>query len=184
VNHFERDSNIAIALHAAWESHRVLAVGKESAPENLDGERIRTFLAAVAKHTGVQPPDFWSKSILSAHLYPGEHTTFNVERVRDGVEEVKIGGARIVAEPNAMGGFPYTVKCDGKWEAKVWAAGRTTLGGVGYHRVSMVPAGETLFIFGAESHGAYLEAFAINDGTSQFRFSTSYWFHFSEAWPY
>lgn len=68
------------------------------------------------------------------------------------------------------------------WTADVWAAGRDFLGGVGYHRMDMKEKDGIIYLFGMESHGAYMEAFDAATGKCRFRFCTCYWFHFSEAW--
>lgn len=69
-----------------------------------------------------------------------------------------------------------------EWTSKIWAAGRTSLGGVCFHRVELVVSKGTLFVFGAEFQGLYLEAFKLSTGECLYRFSTSYWGHYSEAW--
>ncbi|HJZ56210.1 MAG TPA: hypothetical protein VKE74_14685 [Gemmataceae bacterium] len=85
------------------------------------------------------------------------------------------------------GGFEFSLAgFEGKggkptWKGEVWAAGRV-LGGNAFHRAELTQAGDTVFVFGVESHGAYLEAFDIPSGECRFRFCTGYWFRFSEAW--
>jgi hypothetical protein len=68
------------------------------------------------------------------------------------------------------------------WTADVWAAGRTMLLGDAGHRMQLVEKDGTLFVFGAESHGAYLEAFDLATGKCLYRFCSGYWFQFSEQW--
>jgi hypothetical protein len=98
------------------------------------------------------------------------------------------GAALAVSGPRGAGGgsfkvFGFTGK-GGKpaWVADVWAAGRTILAGYSPHRVDLVEKDGTLFVFGAESHGAYVEAFDMETGRCRFRFCSCYWFHFSESW--
>ena len=85
-------------------------------------------------------------------------------------------------------GFPYRLISvstgTGKlhWQTAVWGAGRTVLGGLGFHALSMRLKDGQLFVFGVESHGAYIEALEASSGDNRFRFCTNYWFHFSEAW--
>lgn len=85
-------------------------------------------------------------------------------------------------------GFPYEVAGfadeDGapSWKADVWAAGRGVCFGYGHHFVEMTEKDGIIYLFGVESHGAYAEAFDAASGKVQFRFSTGYWFNFSEAW--
>jgi hypothetical protein len=93
-----------------------------------------------------------------------------------------------VAAFSPAGGFRYKLAgFTGKggepaWVADVWAAGRKALGGHGVHRVELVERDGTVFVFGAESHGTYLEAFDAVTGKCRYRFCTGYWFHFSEGW--
>jgi hypothetical protein len=93
----------------------------------------------------------------------------------------------IAAYP-AAGGFAFNVASfEGEgdrpaWKAEVWAAGRTILLGLGHHWVELKEKGGTVFVFGGESHGMYMEAFEAATGRCEFRFCTSYWFNFSEKW--
>jgi hypothetical protein len=68
------------------------------------------------------------------------------------------------------------------WQADVWAAGRTTLGGAEVHRISSIRKDDLIANFGAESHGAYVETFDLRTVRNRFRFCTCYWFNFSEQW--
>jgi hypothetical protein len=94
----------------------------------------------------------------------------------------------VVAAYTAISGFPYQVAgFEGKggkpvWKADVWSAGRRELAGAGYHRVEMTEKAGTVYLFGVESHGAYIEAFDAFSGKARFRFCTGYWFNFSESW--
>jgi len=93
-----------------------------------------------------------------------------------------------VAAFSTGGGFRFTLAgFEGKggkpvWTTDVWAAGRTVLGGYAAHRMELVEKDGSLFVFGAESHGMYLEAFDAATGKCLYRFCNGYWFHFSEAW--
>jgi hypothetical protein len=69
------------------------------------------------------------------------------------------------------------------YTADVWGSGRmgpTT----GYHDhwAELAERDGTVYVFGAESHGMYLEAFDATTGAARFRFCTCYWWHWSEAW--
>jgi hypothetical protein len=68
------------------------------------------------------------------------------------------------------------------WKADVWSAGRTILAGRSYHKVELRQKGDTVYLFGAESHGMYVEAFDVATGKCRFRFCTCYWFNNSERW--
>lgn len=78
-------------------------------------------------------------------------------------------------------GFPYQLACFNSsswrklWVNKVWATGRTRLLGVGWHRVSLLRDGGKIFVFGAEPHTPYVDAFDIRDGNVIFRFCTYLW---------
>lgn len=67
------------------------------------------------------------------------------------------------------------------WQAEVWAV-RTgfSSGSEGAHSVELKRNGKQMLVFGAESHGTYLEAFDVRTGDCDFRFCTSYWFQFPE----
>ena len=94
----------------------------------------------------------------------------------------------IIAAFSPLSGFPFKLAGftgeGGKpaWKVDVWAAGRTSLAGEGHHWVELKEKGDTVFVFGAESHGMYLEGFEAATGKCRFRFCTCYWFNFSEAW--
>jgi hypothetical protein len=68
------------------------------------------------------------------------------------------------------------------WMADVWAAGRDAFSGWGLHRIELRQGNSAVYVFGAESHGAYLEAFEEATGKCLFRFCTCYWFNFPEKW--
>jgi len=93
----------------------------------------------------------------------------------------------VVAADRANGGSSYPIACfkgkDGErnWNDKVWGAGRS-FGGLNRNRVEMTEKNGTVYLFGIEAQGAYAEAFNMDTGRVQFRFCTSYWFHFSERW--
>lgn len=85
-------------------------------------------------------------------------------------------------------GYPFKLSAyesksgDLKWTAQVWAARRGPFGGKGFHRVELVRLDDKVFVFGVESHGAYMEAFDTDTGLCLYRFCSCYWFNFSEAW--
>jgi len=68
------------------------------------------------------------------------------------------------------------------WIAEVWAVNRLELLGVATHRAEVLLSGNVVCVFGAETHGVYIESFDRKTGKNLFRFSTCYWLHFSEAW--
>jgi hypothetical protein len=86
-------------------------------------------------------------------------------------------------------GFPFQVSCletaSGKllWTRKVWATRYThTSGPWRGHYADPVQTESTVYVFGAESHGMYLEAFDLATGMNLFRFCSSYWSNSSERW--
>jgi hypothetical protein len=60
------------------------------------------------------------------------------------------------------------------WTNKVWAVRRLALMGVGRHQVELIASKTQVFVFGAESHGLYFEAFDLNSGKPVLRFCTHY----------
>lgn len=87
-----------------------------------------------------------------------------------------IGGRYTLSGYAGRGGRPA-------WTADVWGSGRTgVVSGFHDHWAEVIGQGDTLYVFGAESHGMYLEAFEAATGKVRFRFCTCYWFHWSEAW--
>jgi hypothetical protein len=85
--------------------------------------------------------------------------------------------------------YPFEVICvDSKtgkkqWAVTVWAARRgSSTGPAGVNPVEIRRHGDTVIVYGCESHGMYAEGFDAKSGKCQFRFCTCYWFNFSEAW--
>jgi hypothetical protein len=68
------------------------------------------------------------------------------------------------------------------WAATVWAARRGFSSGSGVSPIEIRRAGDTVIVYGGESHGLYAEGFDVKTGKCRFRFCTCYWFNFSEAW--
>lgn len=69
------------------------------------------------------------------------------------------------------------------WDTEVWALAKHLLSGSSAgHRVELTTKGGTVFVFGEEFGGFYLEAFDLETGKHQFRFCTSYWGRYSEGW--
>jgi hypothetical protein len=67
--------------------------------------------------------------------------------------------------------------------ADVWGSGRTGFAsGHHDHWAELAERDGTVYVFGAESNGMYVEAFEATTGKVRFRFCTGYWFHWSEAW--
>jgi hypothetical protein len=85
-------------------------------------------------------------------------------------------------------GYPFLLRSmgrkDGKavWTAHVWAVRRGASTGVGSHRVEILERKDSVYVFGRESHGMYLEGFDKRSGNCRFRFCTSYWGSPSEGW--
>lgn len=81
-----------------------------------------------------------------------------------------------------MGGFDTK---NGKllWTAKIWALWRGAHSGPSAcHRVELTANADTVFVFGEEIGGLYLEAFDLKTGACRFRFCTTYWGDYSESW--
>ena len=95
---------------------------------------------------------------------------------------------RYVAACSTYAGSPFQVaRLDhfgqkAIWISDVWAVRRGVSTGPAHHLVEIAPKGDTVFVFGAETHGMYLEAFQSDTGKCLYRFCTCYWFNFSEKW--
>ncbi len=69
------------------------------------------------------------------------------------------------------------------WTATVWAARRgMSTGSDGLNPVEICRRGDTIFVYGCESHGLYVEGFDAKTGKCRFRFCTCYWFNHPETW--
>lgn len=99
-----------------------------------------------------------------------------------------MGEISVVMAYNSIAGTRYGVSCyqkgseKPKWTASVWAVNRTELNGNATHKAELIITKNVVYIFGSETNGMYVEAFDIATGKPVLRFSTCYWFHFSEAW--
>ena len=70
-----------------------------------------------------------------------------------------------------------------QWTRTAWAARRGAASGPeGGSQIEIRRHGDTVIVYGCESHGMYAEGFEARTGKCQFRFCTCYWFNFSEAW--
>jgi hypothetical protein len=107
-----------------------------------------------------------------------------------GTSPVIMCGAELsfIARP-VFRGYPFEVigvdfKTGKKsWGATVWAARRGfSSGPAGVNPVEIRRQGDTVIVYGCESHGMYAEGFDAKTGKCQFRFCTCYWFNNSEAW--
>jgi hypothetical protein len=86
-------------------------------------------------------------------------------------------------------GYPFKlVGVDSKqskrlWSATVWAARRGfSSGPPGVSPVEVRRHGDTVIVYGSESHGMYIEGFDSKTGKCRFRFCSCYWFNFPEKW--
>jgi hypothetical protein len=86
-------------------------------------------------------------------------------------------------------GYPFKIiGVDSKtgkklWTATVWASRRgPSSGPAGVNPVEIRRQGDTVIVYGCESHGMYAEGFDAKTGKCRFRFCTCYWFNNSEAW--
>jgi hypothetical protein len=85
--------------------------------------------------------------------------------------------------------YPYSFFCidspTGKvrWSQDVWAVRRGFSSGLlPEHHASFQLHDDMVIIYGAETHGMYVEAFDRATGECRYRFCSCYWFHFSEKW--
>ncbi len=237
----KKDTDLGIALQAAWESHKKIVRNSKLEPARADDvydpDELRTFVKFLKERSKAPVPVWWAKDLVYAEVIPGESHSFPEETWPD-FKEGKAGGlvpegadlidkgdtliytvgkqtiefsrdtfglkrdiSRLAAFTGAggekwaaiatyspLGGAPFTVagfKSQGGkpiCKAKVWAVNRKHLIGTLPHRAELVIADDTVFIFGQETCGMYLEAFEAATGKCRFRFCTSYWGNFSEKW--
>jgi hypothetical protein len=126
---------------------------------------IKTSQASMDVSTSIE------KTIQESRLPPkGRHVSLCLSR------------ERLFLGIHSDAGFPFTLVCvrarDGakRWSADVWAAGRNKLSGKTSHFVEISEQGKLVVVWGAESHGMYVEAFDSETGNNLFRFCTSLWF--------
>lgn len=176
VEQLTKSKDRTVAIHAAWE------IAKGNAPET------DRFLRALKTQMGVEPPKWWKDQVRGIKIYEGDcHYVPGVTPLdEDAGYRLLHEGIQIVAKP-AVAGFPYPITITDPTtkiskSITVWAVGRSLLAGVGVHQIEMIVADEKLCVFGTESHGAYVEQFGLADGKPLLRFSTCYWFNFSEKW--
>lgn len=107
----------------------------------------------------------------------------------DSFEFVVSDKAACVAAYDSWGGHEFNVvgfEAEGGkqlWTADIWATDMTeSVGASACHRVELLVNKDTLFVFGAEIMGLYVEGFEVKTGKNQFRFCTCYWGNFSERW--
>jgi hypothetical protein len=188
-----KDPDTGIALQAAWELHKKAV--KRAKPvlhrtnDVYDPDELAKFVAFLKERTKAPVPDWWSETIKTAELFPGRHHYFDCPEMRFGQAILSTASGRWFAADYPNAGFSYQLTAhEGKggrliWKADVWSAGRLFLQGLGgYHRVELRERGGVVHVFGAESHGMYLEAFEAAAGKNLYRFCTCYWFNFSEEW--
>jgi hypothetical protein len=189
------DADTGLALQAAWEHHKKPA--KRAAPkvgetdDIYDPHELANFVTFLRERTKAPVPDWWSESIQNTSLFPGRHHGFDPDPLQrgDSVTNVKTDKWSVFARAQIVG-FRYELACympvggAPAWVVDVWSAGRTCAGGGGFgcHRVELREKGGRIYVFGAESHGMYLEVFELATGKCLYRFCTCYWFNFSEAW--
>lgn len=185
----EKDPDVGIALQASWEDHRIARTGAGSSTlSTANPEEMGRFLESVRARTGLEPPDSWKEALLGAHVATsfGEHSTLgwgsagSLSRTTLATPEGTVG-----ASPTPAGGYPFDLSLGEKWRSRVWATGRSgAFTGWGPHEVKLLGGGGRVTVFGWESHGAYIEAFDLASGSPAFRFSSCYWFHWSEEWTF
>jgi hypothetical protein len=170
------DADPVIALHAIWEQDK-------GRPREQS-----TLREAFRERVGIDPPQWWQRLLQGVIVYERCHYFPGVDDSHLALcSRLQVGNYELVATPSCAG-FRYAIEMRDLrsssivWRNQVWAAGRTALTGLGVHQIEMVVSEQRLFVFGAESHGAYAEAFRLSDGVPLFRFCTCYWFNFSELW--
>ena len=178
LDKLSNSDDTTVAIHATWE----IAKGEPAKREE--------FLKKLESEMKVEPPKWWKGLVRGIKIYEGNcHYVPGVKLLDEDADfRLLHRGYQIVAKPE-VAGFSYRIAITDLSTKKetlitVWAAGRDVLGGVGVHQMEMMAVDDTLCVFGAESHGAYAEKFQLADGKPLFRFSTCYWFNFSEKWEW
>lgn len=175
LNSLESCQDPEIVLHVLWEQ----AKG--------DKNKTRQFIDSLDQKLRIVTPRWWQRCLLNVLVTDTFHYIPDVEMSRAGAHSIVYSDGEIIVDPSASG-FSYSIRRTDMnrnrtvWSSSVWAVNRTALAGVGAHQVELVISDERVFVFGAESHGAYLEAFDLSDGRPLVRFCTCYWFNFSESW--
>ncbi len=178
-----------ISLHAQWELAKA------------DPEKTEEFIRCFETDLGIAPPKWWQETLKGIYIFPGKHHYFpdvgsrkfeNSELVRDIYKVVAgpDGNQHAWTEESLArrAGVSHTLRMKHRqsdevvWDARVWAVHRMTLLGLHVHSQKVLVDDDRVFVFGAESHGAYAEVFQLKDGKPLFRFCTCYWFNFSERW--
>jgi hypothetical protein len=90
-----------------------------------------------------------------------------------------IGKDCIYISPHSNAGFKFELIClkvntgDELWRTDVRATDRLVLLGRGHHNVYISEQDGGVVVFGAESHGLYVEKFEKSSGKRLFRFCTA-----------
>jgi hypothetical protein len=96
----------------------------------------------------------------------------------------------IAAYRSSGGGMPFHVAGfegeggEPSWTATVWAINRKSIFGYSgrNHWVELTENAGTIYVFGVEGFGMYVEGFEAVTGNCLFRFCSCYWWHWSEGW--
>jgi len=97
------------------------------------------------------------------------------------------GQDTFLAQYDSGGGWAYPVRrfdMAGKclWSNDAWSVGRVMLIGSAWQFASLAVHGDEVAAFSGGDCGAAMEVFRISDGKLAYRFCSTYWFNFSEAW--
>jgi hypothetical protein len=157
--------------HPTWKTRRPKAGEHMEVPDGAELERRGEALVYTAGGRSVEFPG----AALAVTAASAVTAVFADKRSAVAVAFTGMGC------PFKLGGFEGGGRKP-VWVADVWAAGRTILTGLAPHQVELAEKGGTVFVFGAETCGAYLEAFDLATGKCLYRFCSGYWFHFSETW--
>lgn len=136
-------------------------------PEGHDLEKkADTLVYTVGKRSVEFPKDTFGGGISNAAGFVGEKRSAIVECA---------GGPFVIVGFEGKGGKPV-------WKSEGWGTGLHFLAGSLTVYVEVFENDGTVYVFGGDSTGMYLEAFDLATGKPAFRFSTSYVCLYSEAW--
>lgn len=167
----------SMSLQLAWE------LSKKS-PKGID-----EFIKGAEKTANVPFPGWWRDLLKKVVFREKKHFI----PIRFGGPStpsptVKFDKNLLFLADHNMGGAPCCLECQNErtskvlWQAEVWAVNCLQLGGFANFHFDIEVTSDTVYVFGAESGGLFIEAFQRHDGKCLLRFCTCYWLNYSEEW--
>ncbi|CAN5332434.1 hypothetical protein BH10PLA2_BH10PLA2_23320 [soil metagenome] len=168
LEELRKDASPSISLRAAY----VLA--------KMHNQKKHDFTKLMKGHLGVPMPQWWVKELKEVMDTKDRDYVANVDSSQlSRSSRLIVGDFVFEADPKSSG-RSYAIVAHNRitskllWSGKVWAVCRETLAGLGSHQIELVTSKDVLVVFGAESHGLYVEAFELKNGKPVIRFCTHY----------